>query len=174
MPDGKLTKNAIALAGEFSVLSQLALRGFDANLTLGNTKGVDILVSDPKSGGMYRVEVKTTTKGPWRSRFWGYHLGWTMNKSHETALDPLLFYCFVKLAPTRDDSTRFFIVPSKVVAKYVTDQHLLWLGANPKSKDTAMRKFRLCVVKGGCPPPTSPASDYEDKWSLLQAGNAKG
>ena len=39
----KISHNQVSLAGEFAVLSQLALRGYDANLTLGNTKGVDIL-----------------------------------------------------------------------------------------------------------------------------------
>ena len=34
--------NQVSLAGEFAVLSQLFFRGFDASLTLGNTKGVDI------------------------------------------------------------------------------------------------------------------------------------
>jgi hypothetical protein len=52
-------KNAVSLAGEFAVLSQLALKNYDANMTLGHTKGVDILVSDPRSGKMYRLEVKT-------------------------------------------------------------------------------------------------------------------
>ena len=37
--------NRTALAGEFAVLSQLALCGYDANMTLGNTKSVDILVA---------------------------------------------------------------------------------------------------------------------------------
>jgi hypothetical protein len=45
----ELDKNTIALAGELAVLSQLALHGYDANMTLGHTKGVDILVSDPKT-----------------------------------------------------------------------------------------------------------------------------
>ena len=36
-----------SLAGEFAALSQLALRGYDANMTLGRTKAVDILVSNP-------------------------------------------------------------------------------------------------------------------------------
>lgn len=33
-----LSNNSIALAGEFAVLSQLTLYGYDANMTLGNTK----------------------------------------------------------------------------------------------------------------------------------------
>ena len=60
MDDFRTNPNSIALAGEFATLAQLALRGFDANLTLGNTKNVDILVSDPRSGKMYKLEVKTT------------------------------------------------------------------------------------------------------------------
>src|SRR6266481_4098994 len=45
-----LNKNSVSIAGEYAVLSQLAARGYDANMTLGRTKGVDILVSDPNSG----------------------------------------------------------------------------------------------------------------------------
>lgn len=52
--------NALALAGEFATLSQLALRGFDANMTLGHTKHVDILVSQAASGSMCKLEVKTS------------------------------------------------------------------------------------------------------------------
>ena len=55
----KINSNSISLAGEFAVLSQLALRGYDANMTLGNTKGVDILVSNPVNEKMYQLEVKT-------------------------------------------------------------------------------------------------------------------
>jgi hypothetical protein len=51
--------NSVSLAGEFAVLSQLALRGYDANMTLGHTKGVDILVADPESLRMRKLEVKT-------------------------------------------------------------------------------------------------------------------
>ncbi len=43
-----LNVNSISLAGEFFTLGQLALRGFDANMTLGHTKSVDILLSAPK------------------------------------------------------------------------------------------------------------------------------
>jgi hypothetical protein len=48
-----ISKNQVSLAGEFAVLSQLALRGFDANMTLGNTKGVDILLSHPETAKLF-------------------------------------------------------------------------------------------------------------------------
>ena len=54
-----IDSNSVSLAGEFAVLSQLALRGYDANMTLGRTKGVDILVSNPETGRMLKLEVKT-------------------------------------------------------------------------------------------------------------------
>ena len=53
-----ISKNSVAIAGEFAVLSQLSLRGFDANMTLGHTKGVDILVSDPEKNKMFKVASK--------------------------------------------------------------------------------------------------------------------
>ena len=78
-------KNAISLAGEFAVLSQLALRNYDANMTLGHTKGVDILVSDPGSRKMYRLEVKTrlrqSDKKRAKTRIFGTVIaGWLMSK----------------------------------------------------------------------------------------------
>ena len=50
MKRSKPSPNSIALAGEFAVLSQLALGGYDANLTLGHTKNVDILDVRPRLG----------------------------------------------------------------------------------------------------------------------------
>ncbi len=41
------------------MLSQLALYGYDANMTLVRTKSVDILASDPKTDKFYQIEVKT-------------------------------------------------------------------------------------------------------------------
>jgi len=50
------------LAGEYHVLAQLAERGYVGALTLGHTKGVDILVTNPRSGDMRHVEVKTSPR----------------------------------------------------------------------------------------------------------------
>ena len=55
----RISPNSVALAGEFAVLSQLALYGYDANMTLVRTKSVDILASDPKTDKFYQIEVKT-------------------------------------------------------------------------------------------------------------------
>jgi hypothetical protein len=121
--------NAVSLAGEYAVLSQLALRGYDAAMAVGKAKGVDILVSDPSSQRMYGLEVKTNYGkiSEHRSKLFGnFVCSWIMGEKHEKIRDPLLFYCFVNIdADTKH--FRFFIVPSEVVADYVRDTHAFWL-----------------------------------------------
>ena len=52
----------LSLAGEFAVLSKLAIDGYTANMTLGNNKGVDILLYDSRNNKrMFKLEVKTTS-----------------------------------------------------------------------------------------------------------------
>lgn len=118
-----LSQNAIALAGEFAVLSQLFLRGFDANVTLGNTKSVDILASHPETGRLVRIEVKTTLGArPEVSRLFGRNMYWVMSKKNEAIADDDLFYCFVAIA-SETNHFRFYIVPSQEVVRDVCDQH---------------------------------------------------
>ena len=47
--------NQKGLAGEFYALAQLTARGYNASLTLGNTKGVDILVMNEKNNIGYKI-----------------------------------------------------------------------------------------------------------------------
>lgn len=165
----KLNANSISLAGEFAVLSQLALRGYDASMTLGHTKHVDILVSDPKTQKMYQLEVKTgvrnINKEPAESKLFGKTVAyWIMSKKHEKITDPTLFYCFVCIHE-HTNAFRFFIVPSRLVAEYVKKSHRYWLKQNKKHKDSDMRLFRIGVPKEKyrIQPPTT---KYEDNWAF--------
>ena len=163
--------NSISLAGEFAVLSQLLLRGYDANVTLGNTKGVDILVSDSESGRMLRVEVKTRGhlkggKPGTRSGLFGYSLEWIVSKKNETIDDPSLFYCFVSIVGDETMGFRFFILPSEVVAKYVREQHAFWLEDDSSHKDTPIRVFRIALDSEPRPISTPMAEQYEGNWSF--------
>jgi hypothetical protein len=137
----------IGLAGEYYVLAQLAQRGLVGALTLGHTKGVDILVSDSKYKALFRVEVKTSTKKPSHSQLFGMSLfyTWIMSEKHETIKDDRLYYCFVHMSNC-DELPKFFIVPSKTVASYVRKQHRRWLNSgNAKATETKMRNFRIAV-----------------------------
>ncbi len=163
-----INSNSVSLAGEFAVLSQLALRGYDANMTLGRTKGVDILVSDPNSPRMLRLEVKTNhrTARVSRSKCFGTTVSsWMMSEKHESLRDPNLFYCFVNIS---DDTKqfRFFIVPSELVAEYVKAENKKWLSEDSNRRKTKMRTFRMGTTKEQYPLPTPAVEQYEDNWDF--------
>jgi hypothetical protein len=163
----KPNHNSISLAGEFAVLAQLALRGYDANLTLGRTKSVDILVSDPVSGRMLKLEVKTTCRSSRgagsASRLFGKCVSeWVMGEKHESIRDPALFYCFVNISEDTKQF-RYFIVPSAVVAEYIIAQHQFWLNDKPSRSDNSIRMFRIGSKEyEPYPIPMPLAEQYED------------
>ena len=168
----KLNSNNVSLAGEFAVLSQLALRGYVANMTLGNTKGVDILVANPESGRMLKLEVKTNhrssrSEGSKSKDFGSFVSGWIMGEKHEQMNDPSLFYCFVNISQDRK-TFKFYIMPSAVVADYVARENKHWLAgaAEGKRKHTTMRTFRLGRASEQYPIPTPTIERYEDNWDF--------
>lgn len=140
----KISKNQIALAGEFAVLSQLALHGFDANLTLGNTKSVDIFLSNPETGKMRRLEVKTHSNNkPYNNENFGRIISqWRMDERHENIRDKDLFYCFVSIE-RNTNHFEFYIVPSAIVADFLKRSHQHWLESGPHRVDNPMRAFQL-------------------------------
>lgn len=164
-----ISKNQIALAGEFAVLSQLALRGFDANLTLGNTKSVDILLSHQETRKMYKLEVKTHyDSNSYKSADFGYvESHWRMSDKHEKIDDPTLFYCFVSIAHSTH-SFDFYIIPSAVVAKFISESHKYWLGGDTKRKDTPMRSFMLGKTGESYKLDMPLMENYKGRWDLLK------
>ena len=170
----KIDKNSVSLSGEFAVLSQLALRGMDANMTLGHTKGVDILVSDPRTNKMYQLEVKTnftnSRNKPSVSKIHGNAISsWIMSEKNGKIENPNLFYCFVNISKDTD-SFKYYIVPSKVVAKYIREECSLWIKVKTKKGDkfkvTEMRNFRLGVVGEKYPIETPTGKKYENNWEF--------
>jgi len=134
------------LAGEYYVLAQLAVRSIVGALTLGTSKGVDILASNPRTGRMFRVEVKTTRTKPRKAKLHGegdfYH--WSrMNEKHERDRDPALVYCFVALQ-SNDQLPLFFVVRGLVVADYLNAEHQRWKRSRGPdfTKDNEGRTFR--------------------------------
>ncbi|MCC5453365.1 hypothetical protein LMJ53_16745 [Rheinheimera sp. UJ51] len=155
-----MEKSQTGLAGEFYTLAQLTHRGLIATLTLGNTKGVDILVTNQEINSLFKVEVKTTVNKPRKEKLFGHEefFMWTMGKKHEEIRDSNLVYCFVCLQGA-NTLPRFFIVPSDDVADYVKWQHDHWLSTRVNLvKETAMRTFRISL---------SDPNGYENNWRLL-------
>lgn len=154
------------LTGEFYVLAQLNARGYDASLTLGNTKGVDIIVMNNNNNKGYKVEVKTTTNkaskeklfAEWHNNNPCYH--WILSKKNESYISDNLIYCFVHISDL-NKMPKFYLVHSKEVADYVKSQHEFYLSTRTKKiKDSSMRKFRIEIED---------PNNYENNWSLLDS-----
>ena len=155
-----MDKQLIGLSGEYHVLAQLAHRGLVGALTLGHTKGVDILVTNPQSGTVRKVEVKATQGKPARAKVFGEgrFYKWPMSAKHESVAQDDVVYCFVALSEP-DVRPRFFLVPSRDVAQYVKWEHKHWLASRPKRiKDNPHRTFRI---------EENDPHGYEDNWAAF-------
>lgn len=138
MKKKKLKSDTIltGVAGEYFVAGELSKRGYIASLTLRNTKGIDILVSNKTAGKSIGIQVKSTKYSNTRA--------WMLDKKSEDYYADNLFYVFVNLKE-KNQRPDFFIVPSKVVAKHIKTGHKNWLKkqsrTGEKHKDTPLRKF---------------------------------
>src|SRR5689334_20306482 len=111
-----LAKTLSGVAGEYFVAAELSRRGYVASITLRNTRGIDILASNGDATRSVGIQVKTnqtTTRE------------WILNKKAETNLAANLCYVFVALNGLKAPS--FHVVPSSVVAAFVSDAHRNWL-----------------------------------------------
>ena len=131
--------------------SKLSIAREGPAITLRNTRGIDILASNSDATRSVGIQVKTAQ---------GVRPDWMMNKKAEADLAENLLYVFVCLPP--EDSATFYVVPRKVVAKYVRESHAEWLKTPGRQgqahKDTDMRRYK------------DPAQEYKDRWDLLGLG----
>jgi len=101
-----MSKNQVnGMAGVYLVAAELSLRGYVVSLTVRNTEGADLLLTDTVCSRSYSIQVKTNKSN---LRFW------LMSPSSLRLRSRSLFYVLVNLCK---DGTEFFVVPSKVVAE---------------------------------------------------------
>jgi hypothetical protein len=172
-PAGRWLPSYVALAGEFFVLAELALRGLDGTLTLGHTKEIDILVLNRTTEQMFRLEVKTTHKAVQHSKIFGSNYAWLMDERHACAPAADLIYCFT-LVGEKPERCRFFLVPSSDVAAYVQWEHPFWKEQSTRrtGKVTRMRMFRVPAGEPNereLPPAWSDGRwrRFEDHWDIF-------
>lgn len=148
----RLAGTLSGVAGEYFVAAELARRGFVATLTLRNTRGIDILASNPDSTRSVGIQVKTSQ---YKSASW-----LATKKVEESSLARNLFFVFVNLNDMSQPS--YYIVPRRVVVQSMKANHEAWLSKPRRDgqprKDTAMRMFR------------DPKGKYRDRWDLLRLG----
>ena len=144
----KLPTTLTGVAGEYLVAGELSRRGYVASLTLRNTRGIDLLVSNADATKSVGIQVKTNQSGK---------SDWILSKKAEADVATNLFYVFVALRGL--DQPQFYVVPRADVSRFVRESHREWL-ATPgrggrRHRDNDMRLFK------------DPTGKYRDRWDLL-------
>ena len=138
------------VSGEYFVAAELSRRGFISSVTLKNTKGIDILVTNEAASKFIGIQVKTN---------YGDRKSWLLNEKAENFHADNLFYAFVNLIGA-EKLPEYYIVPSKVVADHIRNEHKKWLSTPGKKgqphNDSPMRRF------------TDESQKYLNNWNILQ------
>jgi len=131
----KLENVMVGVTGEYFVAGELSRRGHIASITLRNTRGIDIIVSNKEGSKSATIQVKSSS---------GSSSSWILTNKSEDFFSNNHFYVFVNLADLGFRST-FFIVPSVEVAKHIKNGHQQWLkeiGKKGKAhQDNPIRRF---------------------------------
>lgn len=137
------------VAGEYFVAAELTRRGFIASITMRNSPGIDVLATTLTAKRAVTIQCKTSRSTT---------NAWILSDKAERFTPNNHYYVFVRLG-AETERPAYHIVPSKVVANYVTTRHRAWLKGKKSNggqrKDSAMRKFR------------DEDNKYLEKWDLL-------
>jgi len=115
----------------YFVAAELSSRGIIASITLRNSRGIDIIASSGDASRSVTIQVKTSSGGSPKR---------ILTKKSESNFDKNHFYVFVLLhgVGNRPD---FYVVPSMIVADYISTTHKQWLDTlqadGSKRKDSA-------------------------------------
>jgi len=147
----KLESVAVGVTGEYYVAGELSHRGYISSITLRNTRGIDIIVSNKEGTKSATIQVKSTQNNKKNS--------WILTQKSEDFFSENHFYIFVNLDEP-GIRPKFFVVPSEVVAQYISTSHKNWLnkpGRNGQQhNDNQMRRFD--DLEG----------QYLEAWSLIE------
>lgn len=146
----KISGILAGVSGEFFVAAELSRRGYISSVTLKNTKGIDILVTNESAIKTIGIQVKTNQNS---------RRAWVLNSKAEAFYAEDLFYVFVNLVGI-GHLPEYYIVPSKTVADSVKMGHKNWLDTPGKKgqvhNDNPMRMFG------------DSEQEYLDKWEILK------
>jgi hypothetical protein len=130
----KPSRQNIGNAGEYFMAHILSSYNFVVTVTLGRNEKYDLLAVNPE-GKTTKISVKTLYDGR----------GFMLSEKDEKIKYYDLYYAFINLKGLKN-SPDFWIVPSNVVSRYITNSHKKWLikpnRKGGKNKNTPRRVFR--------------------------------
>ncbi len=142
---------SVASAGQYFVCAELSRRGAIASLTLGNTPGVDVLVTKKDGSKLAFIQVKTTAH-----RDYDWLLG--VKDEQWSRQDTNNFYVFVRYEGV-DDLPEYYIVPASEVSEKIRREFEEWVkkpgrGGKPHNPNSTIRYWYDML-------------EYKDKWEIL-------
>lgn len=133
--NNKLSKQLCGIAGEYYVAAELSRRNYLAAITLRNSDGIDILVSNFAGDKLASIQVKTTQ---------GKHK-WILNKKIENETSENKYFVFVTIPEDFEKGPEYYIISSKNLSEAIYNGHRSWLskpGKNGKIRnDSDVRQF---------------------------------
>ncbi len=145
----RILSTLAGVAGEYFVAAELSRRGHIASISLRNTRGIDILATNPDASRSITIQCKTNQLA---------RKDWILNEKSEEFVSDTHFYVFVALGGVLERPA-FHVVPSRGVAEHTRKSHSEWLRtpgrAGRRHVDTPMRKF------------SDPEDEFLEKWDLL-------
>ena len=147
-------------ASQFFIAGELCRRGYSAVVTLGNTPNTDILCSNIEGTRFVHIQVKTFIPG---SRTCSVGM-----KAEKCYGDNFFWILGGIPTPNSSDGFEYFIIPSAVMAKNISEAHQKWIEAPGKDgrahQDSKVRTVTL-------PPRTGfngwDISEFRDRWDLI-------
>ena len=131
----KLNKQLSGIAGEYYVAAELSRRGYLAAITLRNSDGVDILVSNLNGDKLISIQVKTTQN----------KLKWILSKKVENETSKNKYFVFVNIPANINESPIYRIINSEILANHIFVGHRNWLKGTTKNgkvrNDSDVRQF---------------------------------
>ena len=113
----KFSKQLTGVAGEYYVAAELSRRGYLAAITLRNSDGTDILVSDLHGTSHISIQVKTTRN----------KLKWLLSSKVENIKSANLYYVFVSIPSELEKKPVYYIINSIPLANKIYNGHKRWL-----------------------------------------------
>src|SRR5205823_3805440 len=154
-------KSSRGNASQFFIAGELCRRGCSAVVTLGNTPNVDILCSNQAGTRFAHIQVKTFVPG---------NRTCSVGMKAMKNVGPTFFWVLSGI-PLAESARAFeyYIIPSEVMAKNVSEEHALWISTLGK-KGRAHRDNPMRIVH--LPPHKSPTGcdicEFRDRWDLIE------
>jgi hypothetical protein len=154
-------KSSRGNASQFFIAGELCRRGYSAVVTLGNTPNVDILCSNQAGTRFAHIQVKTFVPG---------NRSCSVGMKAMKNVGPTFFWVLGGIPLVEPDRPfEYYIIPSEVMAKNVSEEHALWL-STPGKKGQPHRDNRMRIVH--LPPYKSltgwDISAFRERWDLIE------